>query len=118
MLGAKRSGVRFTVLVVELGQVDYPPTFEAMKAYTVERSAFRLLKMAHCEVKNEPQPNTYGRDQLWICEHLAVYTQGLAGKVEHVLNPGSISVVQTDRRRKVIRKTIEMCRAQALRNEP
>ena len=85
------------MLVVELGQVDYLPTFEAMKAYTVERSASRVLKMAHFEVKNELQPNTYGRDQLWICEHSAVYTQGLAGKVEHVLNPGSIPVVQTDR---------------------
>ncbi len=43
------------------------------------------------------QPNKDGRDQLWICEHPAVYTQGLAGKVEHVLNPGNIPVVQTDR---------------------
>ena len=85
------------MLIRQLGQVDYLPTFEAMKAYTVERFASRVLKMARCEEENEPQPNIDGRDQLWICEHSAVYTQGLAGKVEHVLNPGRIPVVQTDR---------------------
>jgi lipoyl(octanoyl) transferase len=36
-------------------------------------------------------------DQLWLCEHAPVYTQGLAGKADHVLNPGPIPVVQTDR---------------------
>jgi len=36
-------------------------------------------------------------DQLWLCEHAPVYTQGLAGKAGHVLNPGPIPVVQTDR---------------------
>ena len=36
-------------------------------------------------------------DQLWICEHPPVYTQGLAGKAEHVLNPGDIPVVSTNR---------------------
>ncbi|WP_250208052.1 lipoyl(octanoyl) transferase LipB [Curvibacter sp. CHRR-16] len=37
------------------------------------------------------------RDQIWLCEHHAVYTQGLAGKAEHLLNPGTIPVVQTNR---------------------
>jgi lipoyl(octanoyl) transferase len=36
-------------------------------------------------------------DQLWICEHPSVYTQGLAGKTEHIFNPGVIPVVQTNR---------------------
>lgn len=36
-------------------------------------------------------------DQLWCLEHLPVYTLGLAGKVEHILNPGKIPVQQTDR---------------------
>ena len=80
-----------------LGQVEYLPTFEAMKAYTAERFASPALKTAEFEVENEPEPNIDGRDQLWICEHSAIYTQGLAGKVEHVLSPGSIPVVQTDR---------------------
>jgi len=36
-------------------------------------------------------------DALWLCEHTPVYTQGLAGKTDHILNPGAIPVVQTDR---------------------
>ena len=85
------------MLIRQLGQVDYLPTFEAMKAYTVERFASQELKTALFKVENDLRTNNHGRDQLWICEHSAVYTQGLAGRVEHVLNPGSIPVVQTDR---------------------
>jgi lipoyl(octanoyl) transferase len=36
-------------------------------------------------------------DQLWICEHSPVFTQGLAGKADHLLAPGDIPVVQTNR---------------------
>jgi lipoyl(octanoyl) transferase len=36
-------------------------------------------------------------DEMWICEHAPVYTQGIAGKADHVLAPGDIPVVQTDR---------------------
>lgn len=36
-------------------------------------------------------------DELWLLEHHPVYTQGLAGKAEHVLNTGNVPVVQTDR---------------------
>lgn len=36
-------------------------------------------------------------DELWVVEHLPVYTLGQAGKKEHILNPGNIPVVQTDR---------------------
>lgn len=36
-------------------------------------------------------------DEIWLLEHTPVFTQGLAGKPEHVLNPGDIPVVQTDR---------------------
>jgi len=36
-------------------------------------------------------------DELWILEHEPVYTQGQAGKPEHILNPQGIPVVQTDR---------------------
>ncbi|MDO5624776.1 MAG: lipoyl(octanoyl) transferase LipB [Pseudomonadota bacterium] len=61
-----------------LGRVDYAPTFQAMKDFT--QSA--LVDM---------------RDELWICEHPPVFTLGLAGKPEHVLLPGDIAVVPTDR---------------------
>src|SRR5450759_2933355 len=36
-------------------------------------------------------------DELWICEHSAVFTQGLAGKPAHIFNAGNIAVVQTNR---------------------
>jgi lipoyl(octanoyl) transferase len=58
--------------------VDYLPTYEAMQAFTAERSA--------------DTPN-----ELWICEHPPVFTQGLAGQASHLLMPGDIPVVQTNR---------------------
>ena len=61
-----------------LGRVDYLPTVEKMQEFTLQRSA--------------DEPN-----QLWICEHPPVFTQGLAGKAEHLLLPGDIPVVQANR---------------------
>jgi lipoyl(octanoyl) transferase len=76
--------------VRQLGRVDYLPTWQAMQAFTAGRSRENSSQISL-------QPNPGGRDQLWICEHPPVYTQGLAGKPDHVLNPGAIPVVQTDR---------------------
>ncbi|MFY3383220.1 lipoyl(octanoyl) transferase LipB [Paracidovorax sp. MALMAid1276] len=61
-----------------LGPVDYAATVQAMQDYTASRS-----------------PDT--PDALWICEHPTLYTQGLAGKADHLLNPGNIPVVATNR---------------------
>ena len=61
-----------------LGRVDYTATVAAMQRFTEERT--------------DETP-----DELWICEHPAVYTQGLAGKSDHVLSPGGIPVVATNR---------------------
>lgn len=61
-----------------LGRVDYLATYQAMQAFTAQRTAATS-------------------DMLWICEHPPTYTQGLAGKPEHVLSPGSIPVVATNR---------------------
>ena len=61
-----------------LGQVDYLPTYEAMQAFTATRTP---------ETPNE----------LWVCEHPPVFTQGLAGQASHLLMPGDIPVVQTNR---------------------
>jgi lipoyl(octanoyl) transferase len=61
-----------------LGQVDYLPTYEAMQTFTAAR-----------------QPDT--PDELWLCEHPPVFTQGLAGQASHLLMPGDIPVVQTNR---------------------
>ncbi|MDB5851865.1 MAG: lipoate--protein ligase [Rhodoferax sp.] len=61
-----------------LGRVDYLPTYQAMQDFTAQRT--------------EDTP-----DALWICEHDPVFTQGLAGKPEHLLLPGDIPVVATNR---------------------
>jgi len=60
------------------GRVDYPATYAAMQKYTAQRDA------------DTP-------DALWLCEHPPVFTQGLAGKSEHLLAPEPIPVIQTDR---------------------
>ena len=61
-----------------LGQVPYEPTYEAMQAFTATRGA------------ETP-------DELWMCEHPPVYTQGLAGQDDHLLAPGDVPVVRTNR---------------------
>lgn len=61
-----------------LGRVEYLPTYTAMQAYTATRTA------------DSP-------DALWLCEHPPVFTQGLAGKEDHLLVPGDIPVISTDR---------------------
>ncbi len=71
-----------TIAVSHLGQVEYLPTYAAMQAFTDQR---------------DPGPLSTVRDQLWICEHPPVFTQGLAGKAEHIFMPGDIPVVQTNR---------------------
>lgn len=60
------------------GLSPYEPVWQAMKEFTETRYADTL-------------------DQLWIVEHLPVYTLGQAGKPEHVLNPAQIPVVKSDR---------------------
>ena len=60
------------------GQVEYLPTYEAMQAFTAARTAATP-------------------DELWLCEHPPVFTQGLAGRPEHVLDAGAIPVVATNR---------------------
>ena len=61
-----------------LGRVDYAATLEAMRRFTAERG-----------------PDT--SDRIWLCEHDPVYTQGVAGLPEHVLDAHGIPVVQTNR---------------------
>ena len=61
-----------------LDRVNYESTYAAMQEFTAAR--------------NEQTP-----DVVWICEHAPVYTQGLAGKKEHIFNPGDIPVVATNR---------------------
>ena len=66
------------MIVQHLGLRDYAETFAAMRAFTEARTA------------ETP-------DELWLLEHPPVFTQGQAGKAEHLLLPGNIPVVQSDR---------------------
>lgn len=61
-----------------LGRVDYETTWRRMQDFTDRRG-----------------PDT--PDEIWLLEHPPVFTQGLAGKAEHLLAPGDIPVVQIDR---------------------
>lgn len=61
-----------------LGRVDYQTTWQQMMTFTDARDAATP-------------------DELWLLEHPPVFTQGLAGRAEHVLNPRDIPVIQTDR---------------------
>ena len=62
----------------ELGLVDYEPTWQAMQRFTNQRDAATA-------------------DEIWLLQHPPVFTQGQAGKPEHLLLPGDIPVVQVDR---------------------
>lgn len=67
-----------SVTVRDLGRVDYRSTWQAMQGYTEQRG---------------PEAD----DEIWLVEHDRVFTQGQAGKAEHLLSPGDIPVVQVDR---------------------
>ncbi len=73
-----------------LGRVDYVPTYAAMQAFTDERNQQNSSQIGQGLFYSLP-------DQLWICEHNPVFTQGLAGKTEHILNAGDIPVLQSNR---------------------
>ncbi len=61
-----------------LGMVDYEPTWRAMQRYTDERTV------------DTP-------DEIWLLQHPPTYTQGQAGRHEHLLHPTDIPVVKIDR---------------------
>ncbi|GAB6069617.1 lipoyl(octanoyl) transferase LipB [Thiomicrorhabdus hydrogeniphila] len=67
-----------TILIKQLGIQPYEQTWQAMQAFTDAR-------------------NETSADELWIVEHPAVFTQGLNGKAEHILQSSDIPIVQTDR---------------------
>jgi lipoyl(octanoyl) transferase len=60
------------------GEVDYATTFDAMRRFTQART-----------------PDT--ADELWLVQHPPVFTQGVAGREEHLLMPGDIPVVRSNR---------------------
>jgi len=66
------------VVLRTLGLVDYQSTLDAMRQFTDSRDA------------DSP-------DELWLLQHPPVFTQGQAGRAEHLLAPGDIPVIQVDR---------------------
>ena len=70
------------LLIQNLGRVDYAPTYAAMQEFTALR-----------------RPDDH--DQLWICEHPPVFTQGISARPEHLLETGEIPITATNRGGKV-----------------
>ncbi|GAL19765.1 octanoate-[acyl-carrier-protein]-protein-N-octan oyltransferase [Vibrio maritimus] len=66
------------LVVRKLGRKDYEPVWKAMHDFTDNRTEDT-------------------RDEVWLVEHNPVFTQGQAGKEEHLLNTGDIPVIQSDR---------------------
>ena len=66
------------LLTRKLGLAEYQPVLEAMRELTATRGGDAA-------------------DELWLLQHPRVFTQGQAGKAEHVLAPGDIPVIQVDR---------------------
>jgi|TARA_B100000768_G_scaffold181129_1_gene202979 lipoyl(octanoyl) transferase len=66
------------VKIVDLGETVYEPVYARMQEFTRLRSSNAI-------------------DEIWLTEHRPVFTQGQAGKAEHILFPGSIPVVQSNR---------------------
>lgn len=66
------------LIVKYLGQRDYAPILEAMHNFTNQRTDTTV-------------------DEVWLVEHNPVFTQGQAGKPEHILDAGNIPVIQSDR---------------------
>lgn len=65
-------------VVKTLGLCDYQTTWQAMKDFTQHRS-----EQTH--------------DEIWLLQHPPVFTQGIAGKPEHLLHDHGIAVIKTDR---------------------
>ena len=86
IVGDQQSGIRNqasdsedgALVVRRIGRVEYEPTWRAMQAFTAART-------------------TDTPDEFWVLEHPPVYTQGQAGKPEHLLHATDIPVIHIDR---------------------
>lgn len=73
-----RETERHPLIIRHLGRQPYEAVWDSMRAFTDGRASDQI-------------------DELWVVEHDPVFTQGLAGKAEHLLDPSGIPIVQTDR---------------------
>ena len=67
-----------TLVIRQLNKIDYTTVWQAMQNFTDNRDKDTL-------------------DEIWLVEHPAVFTQGQAGKDEHILSSSSIPIVKVDR---------------------
>ena len=67
-----------SITIRHLGLQDFAVTYKAMKSFIAQR-------------------NENTNDEIWFLEHKPVFTQGQAGKSDHILAPGDIPVIKTDR---------------------
>lgn len=67
-----------SLIIRQLGLVDFQPTYQAMQDFTAQRDSLTP-------------------DEIWLCAHPPVFTQGLAGSVSHVLGPLTAPLVATNR---------------------
>lgn len=77
-MSTARNPAADSVCIRTLDQVDYTASWHAMQDFTNSRASST-------------------RDEIWLLQHAPVFTQGQAGKAEHLLAPGDIPVVQVDR---------------------
>jgi len=67
-----------SMIIRFLGECDYLPTWQAMKAFTEKRTQDT-------------------QDEIWFLEHSKIFTLGQTATLEHVLNPGEIPILRSDR---------------------
>lgn len=72
------NGITQQCVFRDLGMTEYIPVWNRMQEFTLKR-------------------DDHTRDEIWFVEHPPVFTQGQAGKAEHLLAPGDIPVIQVDR---------------------
>jgi lipoyl(octanoyl) transferase len=77
-LRGKSSSNTMQIMIRNLGLQHYETTWQAMQQFTLERTEETV-------------------DEIWIVEHFPVYTLGLNGKPEHLLDAGAIPVIRSDR---------------------
>ena len=72
------SGAQLPVVIRHLNLREFEPVWHAMRSFTQQRDADSI-------------------DEIWFVSHLPIYTQGQAGKAEHILDSADIPVIQIDR---------------------
>ncbi|MES2212592.1 MAG: lipoyl(octanoyl) transferase LipB, partial [Pseudomonadota bacterium] len=105
-----RCGVHAVDVLDFEGLQDYTTILNAMRAHVASEYQKRLINktaatqteaqvqtQATTQVQTQEDTQHTAPHQIWLLEHAPVFTQGQAGRTEHILNPGNIPVVPSDR---------------------